>query len=286
MAEEPSVATLPVEGAGVESPPQQTPPVAQAPAEPENTGIPPKVEGDVNKTQTPEPQRPQYDGLFRQERKRIRRLEETIAQLNKKLEQPPAKVPTNEPLDHNLIFQKPDEYLTAREQRLRDEIAALRSEFTDQRNAQIASQKEQKGLEALEKLFPKSSPDAKETLEERVQKNPERAEALKEFFDDPEIKAIAEINPDKAVKLAIAELGLAAEPKPNPLVLKKGAMGGTGTGNPGMGTKTSVSESDLLAEKKNLDDQLDKNPSLRFDDNWKKKKADVMASILRLVTKK
>lgn len=259
-------------------------PEAQAPVENQSVPTPP-VEGVDNKTQVPEPAGPKYDGLFRSERKRIRRLEETITQLNKRLDENKTQVPKDEPLDHTLLNTDPVKYLDARERRLRDEIVALRNELVTERQSKEAVEKERKGLDALEKLFPKTSPDSKESLEERINRNPEMTEKIKEFFEDPAVKAMADKDPEKAVRFAIAELGI-KPPTKDPLVLKKSAMGGVGTGNPAGGERKTVSEETLRAELKKINAQEEATPQVRFDENWRKRKNEVMTSLERLVTKK
>ena len=281
-----TIATLPVESETAEPVKQETLPQTQVHVEPQTTDTP-QVEGADNKPQSQEHSRP-YDGLFRQERKRIRRLEETNSQLLKKLTEfetllKPQNV-QSEPLDHSLLLTEPDRYLSQREQKLVNEINALRGEVTNWKQTQEIQAQERRGLEALEKLFPKSSPDSKETLEDRVNKDPERADRLREFFNRPSVKAMADIDPDEAVEYAMEKLGL-KESKPNPLVLKKSAMGGVNTGNPSMGTKISVSEQDLLSQLKKLNEQLSQDSSLRLDDNFKKRKAEVISALQKLVYK-
>lgn len=282
MAEDTSVAE-PIVGLETVNPVvPETQPETQVQAEPQST-VATQVESDVNKPQVQEPPRPQYDGLFRQERKRIRRLEEEIKRLSQP--QPKTEAPKSEPLDHNLLYQDPDKYLSAREQKLRDEISALRNEVVQERQGKQAVEKEHKQLEALEKLFPKTSPDSKETLEERINRNPEMTEKIKEFFEDEAVKAMAEKDPEKAVRFAIQELGI-TPPKPNPMVLKKTAMGGINTGNPGMGSKTSVSVADLQAELRNMNLQLGRDANLRFDPKWKARKEELMLSVERQLKEK
>ena len=285
MAEETSVADPIVGVEGDNTLVQDTLETAPAASEPQSTNAT-QVEGGDNKPQTQEPPKPQYEGLMRAERKRIRRLEETINQLQKRLEQPSPKSDglKNEPLDHTLINQDVDKYLTLREQRTlqpyEQRILALERRWEDK----VVQEENQKSLGALEKLYPKSSPDSNETLEERVNRDPEYSERLKEFFNTPAMKAMSVADPDGAVEYAIYKLGI--KPPVNPTVIKKSAMGGTGSGNPGMGNKTSVSESDLLSELKKLNTQLGINPELRKDEKFLKRKADVMQQLERLVTRK
>lgn len=288
MADENSVATLPVESEVVEPIKQETLPVEQSTAEPQTTGTP-TVEGADNKPQVQERPRPQ-DFAYRQDRKIVRRLEENNAVLLKELNElkqylKPKDVPS-EPLDHSLLLTEPDRYLTLREQKMLNEINALRGEVTNWKQTQEQQAQERIGLEALEKLFPKTSPDANESLQDRINKDPERAEQLKEFFNRPTVKAMANVDPNEAVEYAMSKLGLKAEKKPNPLVLKKGAMGGVSTGNPSIGTKTSVGIDDLRSQLKKLNEQLDKDSTLRYDDAFKTKMDEVKMSIARSWIKK
>ncbi len=245
-----------------------------------------QVETSDNQPQRQEPSRqPDYQGMLRQERKRIRRLEETINQISKRLEQPSPKPDAlkNEPLDHSLINQDVDKYLSLREQRTlqpyEQRILSLERALEDKK----AQEENQKSLGALEKLYPKSSPDSNETLEERVNRDPEYSERLKEFFNTPGMKAMSEKDPEGAVEYAIYKLGI--KPQPNPTVIKKSAMGGTGSGNPG-GGKIAVSESDLRSELKKMTDQADRNPELRKDEKFLKRKAEVMQNLERALTRK
>lgn len=287
MAEETSVADA---AAGVEEANPSMPETSettQVAQEPQSAATP-QVEGVDNKPQVTEP--PRYEGLFRSERKRIRKLEETINQISQKNEElisyfkKDTGVPQSKKFDPAAFFNDPESILTEREQRVLSEITALRSEITNLKEGGKLEEHNRKSLGALEKLYPKSSPDSNESLEERVQKDPEYSERLQEFFSSPAMKAMSLADPDGAVEYAIWKLGI--KPPTSPTVIKKSAMGGTGSGNPGMGGKVAASESDLRSELKKLSDQADKNPELRMDEKFKKRKGDVMQNLERLLTRK
>lgn len=285
MAEETSVADP---AAGIETAnPVVTESLETAQAASESqSAAPAQVENGNNQPQTREAPKPDYQGLYKADRKRIRRLEETINQLQKSIEErsPRPDVLKNEPLDHSLINQDVDKYLSIREQRTlqpyEQRILALERALNEKANDEA----NRKSLGALEKLYPKSSPDSNESLEERVQRDPEYSERLQEFFSSEAMKAMSVVDPDGAVDYAIWKLGLKVQT--NPTVIKKSAMGGMGSGNPGMGGKVAVSENDLRSELKKLSEQADRNPELRMDEKFRKRKAEVMSEIERLATRK
>lgn len=273
---------------GNEIPSTETQPPAQAPAEPQTaTTIP--VENGSNTPQIAETPRRKPSDFYR-DRQRVRNLEEQIASQNKKYEELAALIkkeketgvpPPDVPLDHSLINVDPDKYLSMRERKLMDRLEALEGRLESDKRNQEVTQKNQKSLEALEKLFPKSSPDSRETLAERVNKDPERAERIKLLIAED---GLDNLDPEKAAKYILKELGEAK--KPNPTVLNKTLMGGVSTGNPGAGDKRAVSEADLRSENKKMNDQLDQNQALRFDEKFMERKRQVMDSLMRLVTKK
>jgi len=283
-----------VEGTGSEPPALETPQPAQAAPEPQPATAS-EVEAGSKVPQVPEPTRRRPASDYYRERQAVRELKEEVAALRKwreeqaSLNQKPPVAPDVPDFDPAHFSPEHKRILAAREKALRDhydaQIAALKQDFTGWRESAAVAEQERKQQEALEKLFPKTSPDSKETLQERIAKDPERAHRIKEFLIESGLNELSKTNPDLAVKYALMELGEAQKPT-NPTVLKKTLMGGTGTGNPGMGDKRSVSEQDLLAEKKKLNDQLDANPSLRQDEKFMERRRQVLGEIERLVTKK
>lgn len=210
-----------------------------------------------------------------------KRMEEKATQKEDKAVAP--EVPDFDPAhftpDHKRI-------LAAREKALRDaydsKISALEQKFNGWQENKAAEETSRKHQEALEKLFPKTSPESKESLEERINRDPERAMRIKELLIDSGLNELSKINPDKAVKYVLMELG--EQTKPNPTVLKKNLMGGSGAGSGG-GSKASTTDS-LLSEKNKINAQLDVNPALRFDEKFMARRAQVLGDIERLVTKK
>lgn len=285
------IATLPAESAVVETTSPETLPVAQAPVEPQPAVSAP-VESVSNEPQVPEAPRRKPSDYYR-ERQRIRTMEDTITTLSqrqeellsliKKEKEPGA--PADGKFDPNVFFQDPEKVLTSREQRLLNEINSLREEFRGQKEQQVAEQKNQKSLEALEKLFPKSSPESKETLQERVQRDPERADRIRTFLKESGLDEFSKVNPDLAVEIALQKL--AEKPAtPNPTVLKKTMMGGVGTGNPSGGGKAGPNEDSLRAELRKLSDLAAADPNLRRDPKHVERKGQVMEQLERLMKEK
>lgn len=285
--------TAPVVGDnGVETPSPETQPTEQSAVEPQST-TPSQVETSGNMPQVSDTSRRKPSDHYR-ERQTIRELKETVSNLQKRMEER-ATLPVKKPDVPNVPDFDPAHFspehkriLLAREQAIREaydaRIAAVEQKFTGWQQSQADIEVNRKHQEALEKLFPKTSPDSKESLQERISKDPERAMRIKEFLIESGLNEFSKINPDMAVEIALQRLG---DPrKANPTVLKKTLMGGSGTGNPGMGDKRSISESDLRSENKKLSDQLSSNPSLRQDVKFMERRAQILSDLERLVAKK
>lgn len=282
------------EDAVVEPAVTETQQPAQAAPEPQTVVASPEVEAGSKEPQAPERQRPKPSDYYR-ERQRIRDLEKTIAQLSKwKEESESAKnkkepaVPEVPDYDPNHFSPEHKRILSAREQALRSnydaKISALEQKLYSMEEGKTVAESERKNQEALEKLFPKTSPDSKESLQERIAKDPERAMRIKEFLVESGLNEFSKINPDLAVEIALEKLG--EKPKPNPTVLKKALMGSNGSGNPGVGSNKGSNEADLLAEKNKLNTQLELNPSLRGDPKFIEQRTRVLEALEKLVTKK
>lgn len=281
------------------APSETTEPVStetQQPAQaaPESqSAAPGQVEASSNQPQVPAAPRPRPSDYYR-ERQSIRELKETVARLQQTLNEKASlkkeepglpEVPDFDPQhfspEHKRILLAREQ---AREAALRNEIAALKQEVYGWKESKQAEEGERKNQEALEKLFPKTSPDSKESLQERIRKDPERAARIREFLVESGLNEFSKVNPDLAVEIALQKLG---ETRPsNPTVLKKALMGGNGSGNPGMGDKRTVTEQDLMAEKNKLSAQLEAEPSLRFDEKFMERRRQVLGELERLVTKK
>ena len=133
-------------------------------------------------------------------------------------------------------------------------------------------------------LFPKSSPESNETWEDIATKNPERAEKVMQILQSTGLDKFASIDPKQAAELVLLKLN-AERPLTSPKVIPKSLMGGVARGNPNP-SKTASSVDDVLAEIKKLNSEVEKDPSLRFDDKFKERKTNLLAEADRLVKEK
>lgn len=292
--EEQTITAPAAEGTGTESPALETTQVAQATPEPQEASTV-QVENGSNEPQVPETPRRKPSDYYR-ERQTIRELKETVSMLQKRMEEKAtlkedkkSDVPAVPDFDPAHFSPEHKRILLAREQALRaaydEKVAAIEQRLNGWQENKAQEETSRKHQEALEKLFPKTSPDSKETLEERIKKDPERAIRVKQLLIDSGLNELSKTNPDAAIKYALWELGEGPKPT-NPTILKKALMGGVGTGNPGMGGKNATNEQDLRAENKKLSDQLDANPSLRQDVKFMERRAQVLTDLERLVKEK
>lgn len=293
--EEQTITAPVVEGAAVETVVTETPPSTQVPAEPQETTTG-EVESGSKEPQVPEPARRKPSDYY-QDRKTIRELKETVSQLRKwkeeqesvRKQQPQTAAPEIPDFDPQHFSPEHKRILLAREKSLRDaydaKISALEQRFGGWQQEKVVAESDRKQQEALEKLFPKSSPDSRETIQERIDKNPERAARIQEVLLSTGLNDFFNKNPDMAFKMLMQEIGEAPSAA-NPTVLKKSLMGGANSGNPGMGDKRTRTEQDLRAELKKIGDQLDQNQSLRLDSKFMERKRQVQDDLQRLVTEK
>lgn len=282
-----------VEGNTGETVSPEAQPDAQAPAEPQETA-PVQVENGSNQPQVPDATRRKPSDYYR-ERQTIRELKQEVEALRKWREEQATLSTKNQPVAPEVPDFDPQHFspehkriLLAREKALRDaydaKFAQYEQRFTSLQENKQQAEVERKHQEALEKLFPKTSPESNETLQQRIAKDPERAQRIKEFLLESGLNEFSKVNPELAVEIALQKLG--EKTRPNPTILKKGLMGGNGTGNPAMGEKRSTSEQDLISEKNKINSQLEANPSLRYDQKFMERRSQVLGDIERLVTKK
>ena len=136
--------------------------------------------------------------------------------------------------------------------------------------------------EGLELLFPKSSPESTETLEQRIRKDPEYAERVQEILNSPSFSKLAAIDPKEAAELARIRLD-SIKPPQSPKVISKTLMGSTARGNPGGGKMTVESK---MAELRKLTAEVDANPSLRHNEKHKAARATLMRDVESLMQEK
>lgn len=130
--------------------------------------------------------------------------------------------------------------------------------------------KEFRKQEAWDMLFPKSSPNSTETIEERVHRDPKRAEAIVQIIEKYGLNKMAENDPVGAATVATEMYRLMnpAEPAKTPLAPKKSQMGSTSSGSPPGGSKMETLAS-LRAKYDEMMEKLRNEPTLLQNDAFK-----------------
>lgn len=279
-----------VEGAGPESPSTETQPEAQVPAETQPTAVP-QVERNDNPPQAVETQRVKPSAYYR-ERERVRRLEEDSRRKSQEIEElrtyvreiknlAKPEVSAIQKLTAEELLNDPEKALQMREQRYYSEINALKQELSQLKNKEAVTKRTKMEREALEMLFPKSSPDADEPLEDRL-KNEDRVEMIDRVLKaNPSLDRLSRIDPKGAAEFVLEKLSK-QKPQTSPNAIPKSLMGSTARGNPSGGAKTRVSVDDVMADLKKLSKEMELNPSLRFDKDHKAKREQLIAEAERL----
>src|SRR3990167_874347 len=291
---EPEIITAPVvAGSPADPGSQEVRPETQVSAEPQPT-TDAKVERADNKPQAVETQRVKPVANFYRERERVRRLEQSYQELLKRSEaqdnllreirNPKPEVSVVQKLTAEELLNDPEKVFTSREQRLLAEFNSLKEELSKMKNQGVQAEAMKSEREALEMLFPKSSPDADESLEDRLE-NPERREQLERLLKaNPSLDRLMRIDPKGAAEFVLEKLN--KRPQASPNAIPKSLMGSTARGNPSGGTKTGNSPEDLMADYKNLTKEIELNPTLRFDKDHKAKRERMMSELDRLVKEK
>ena len=279
--------TAPVESVAVETAPIETSPATQVVEKPQETTNS-QVETVVNKPQVQDPQRNRPSNYYR-ERERIRKLESEIASIREEQarfkqssETSKPKPEGTKPLTVDELLANPDGVFKSRDERLMQEFNNLRQEISMLKDQKVNQEKDKNEREALEMLFPKSSPDADEPLEQRIE-NEERKEALEKLFrENPGLDRLMRIAPKEAAELALLKL---QPPKPltSPKVIDKKLMGGTARGNPGQ--SRIVTLEDKMSELKKLKEEMNQKTELRFNPEHKSKRDSLMREIDGMLAK-
>ena len=273
-----------VEGVLDETNPTEKEPTSQE-AAPSQETTPSQVETKDAQPQVAEPQRNRPSNYYR-ERERIRRLEETIRTQSEKMEELANFIKTkptpegSDKFDKDIFFNDPEKILDSREKRLLKEFDLLKGEISQLKNEKVNADKLTESREAAEMLFPKSSPDADESLDDRVQ-NQERQELLEKVLKaNPSLDRLMRIDPKGAAELVLMKLN--APRVGSPKVINKSLMGSTVRGNPSGGGKSKVSVEDKMSELKKLKAEVESNPSLRYDEEHTKRRTSLISEIERL----
>lgn len=212
-----------------------------------------------------------------QENKRLRDEFEAFKQNSSAAAQPPKAEPKKVG-----FWENPDQYheqIDAQFKTLEERIEQKAKEILEKGVPQVLTQTkeqqtfEQNKQEALEMIFPKTDPNSKLTLEERMNSNPERLKKIDEIWKEHGLHYLAEKDPKAASRIALKLLG-ETQPKPeapkNPFAPKKEQMASTGTNLKG-GMKTMPDIQEIQNQFQGLMKQLGEKPALRFDDGFMQK---------------
>ena len=284
MADE--VLTVPPGSDGVSEPPvAATLPPPQGAAEPQDPGTR-QVEPGNNVPQDADAPRRKPSDFYR-ERQWKRNLEDkvgSVAQQQAELlsllrEKKDPGAPANGPFDLEAFFKNPEPTFAELKNEIKREIESVRNEVRGWKQEQTSVQAGQKRQEALELLFPKMSAESQESLEARVNSDPERTERILEVLKTPGVIQLFETNPKSAVKFVLMEAG---EPAKKATIIDKKLLGSTARGSPG-GGKAAMTEQDLRAELRKLKEEVERDPALRGNEDYVKRKARVMNDLTKLM---
>lgn len=267
---------------------QETGQVTQVPLQSQETTTVTEVDNGSNKPQEPAPQRGPASGYYK-EREKDRRLANEISELKRlvsEMRTPKSNDPATDIPDFDPAHFSPEHkrILAARENALKSEIASLKQEVKGYWDKQAEAENWRESQGVLEKLFPKTGPDSKGTVHERILEDQDRAMRIKDILDDYGLNTLAKKDPDEAARFILGKLGEGPK-QTNPTVLKKALMGGSGSGSGG-NASLNATENDLRSAVKKLGDQLTNNPGLRSDPKFMEQRLKTMSDLERLVTKK
>lgn len=270
-----------VDGVAAEPASQVPQPEAQAPAEEQPTQ-PDKVESAApTNTSPPETRKPSdyYKDRDRY-KKRLDSLESTIQTLieqNASIKKP--SVPEERPklkIDNDKFFTNPGEVIQeildsekkvwreeVRKELLETELPRLLSETN------VKTELARRQQDSLELIFPKNGADDRRSIKERGNADPEKLKKLNELWTDTGMNLLWESSPEKAAANFLKLTKDLFPAKKNPNVINKSLVGSTATGRPNTGGKTMPTLSEIKSQLKTLDDQVDKNPDMRYDEGWK-----------------
>jgi len=249
-----------------------------------------QVESGVNSPPAPDTTRRKPSDFYR-EREKSRRLEQNLQEQARKIQEleslikdsknPKSPEVSPSKFDKDKFWNDPESILKELIQQHLTPLEQLKQEFQSIKQKEVEAKQTQDMREALEVLFPKKSPDSKETLEERIKNSGEYGDMVREILNDPEY---ANLSPQKAAKIALLEI---KERKPvevkSPKAIDKKLMGGQAAGNPSGNAKANSSAESMLAELKKLNNEIRERPELRFNTELMQRKAKLDESISRLL---
>lgn len=223
-------------------------------------------------------------------RRRVETLESTVNELRQMLSKPKTAAPSApqvpEWLNLEQFWKDPTSILLRLKQEAKEEaIKEYESKFPEKiKEFEATKEHERNEQEALELLFPKTSPNSKETLSQRVAKDKARMEKIMEIMDTHKLDEFSKTHPIEAARLVVSlyEQEKAKARPANPNVLPKKLVGGAATGSPSTGGKTMATLNEVRVEREKLEKELENNPDLRYDPTFKQRWDSVKSQYSKL----
>lgn len=275
MPEETVVAAPPVGGVSQGSDSQGSVPTSQDAGQNQPTGDSQVESGQPTATRQ-DPGRPKPSEFYkiRQLEREIRELKGLVTQNAQARTETPVSTPSVPQIDPNEFYKDPIAWQLKREAQIRQEIER---DLFDKKIPEFFTRKEQesdykrRSQEALELLFPKSSPTSMDALPKRLAADPDRAERMMDLLRESGLDKLSESEPIKAASLALElyQIRYPAQAPRSQNAIKKSQMAGTATGSPVGGGSKMPTLQELTAEKDQLMNQVkDKGPGLFKDEKF------------------
>lgn len=280
----------PVEGISAEPETQVTEPTSKDADQLQNTGQT-EVDSSDNKTSSEPAERPKASDfyLLRKTRKELNELKEQNRMILERLQQQNknSSVASSNELTPESIEQlkqtDPIKWVEVRDAQIRQEIETFKNNLPSQiqqiRESEKFVNEEQ---EALNKLFPKSSNDADEDLDYRMQQDTVRTKHIQSIINNYGLSDSLNRNPVKTANaiLLIYENTVKSQNQTpvNPSAPKKSQLMNPSSGK---ASSTNVSSSkslnEILTELDKMNLAVQSDPSLINDDEYKKSRSSLNA---------
>ena len=284
--------TTTVEGSAPESAPQEAVPVPSETqgTEQSQTTVQTQVESPESKATSHPPERPKPPTSFyakqRREKEEMRRLMETVNKMSEELKTLKTK-PSDEKAKPELSDEEEEREFWAKgpkyhkqkiaelEEKFEQKLKELREKGIKEVLSESKSEevKERNRQEAMDMLFPKSSPDSKETMDERINRDPKRKEAIDQIGQKFGLAEMLREDPVGAASIALEMYRLMnpTEPPRSALAPKKSQMSSNSSGTPPGGSKMNT-PNDLKAKFEQMQERLSNDPALfqneAFKNEW------------------
>lgn len=283
-----TITAPPEESVAAEPASEATEPVSQETAQPQETGAPQGREAQPTPSNG-ETRKPSEYYRDRQFKKEIESLKKIVSDLQSRpastAVQPVSPASrTLSKIDPVKLWENPtqilSEVLAEHEKLMREEFKKelLEKDIPNVMNqTNQARESERNQQDALELIFPKSSADDKRTLVERVNADPKRRDQIQEMLNETGLEIVSQTDPVKAARTLMKLMEASKPPVPkNPNAIKKTLVGSTATGSPsGAGDKKMATLQEIKSQLSVLDEQVGKNPDLRYEDSFIQKRTEL-----------